>query len=127
MPACEIIYYLLIQLQRKKNYNKQLTTAQLADVVKQLPEGLDTWMGEHGTKFSGGQIRRVAIARAILHNAPIVIFDEPTEGLDQQTATNLLNAITAYFADKTQIIITHQPEFLPHMDNSITMHAGKTI
>lgn len=101
-----------------------LEIAQLLDVVKQLPEGLDTWMGEHGTRFSGGQIRRLAIARAILHNAPIVIFDEPTEGLDQQMATNLLKTLTTYFANTTLIIITHQPKFLGNTEQFLTIQDG---
>ena len=73
-----------------------------------MPEGYDTWLGEAGATLSGGQARRIAIARALLKDAPMLILDEPTEGLDPITATELLDTLDQAAAGKTVILITHR-------------------
>ena len=60
-----------------------------------LPRGLDTWVGENGMRVSGGEARRIAIARALLADAPVLMLDEPTEGLDAGTAAELYQALAA--------------------------------
>ena len=70
-----------------------LNSAQLRDFVTALPDGLGTWIGESAKLLSGGQARRVAVARAILHNAPLWVLDEPTEGLDPVTEGRMMAAL----------------------------------
>jgi len=81
--------------------------AQLWPLVSSLPEGLDTIVGETGKAVSVGEAQRIAVARAFLKEAPIYLFDEPTEGLDDRTAHALLAAIAARAEGKSLVIITH--------------------
>lgn len=85
-----------------------LSAVHLAEFVKQLPDGLDTWVGEGGRQLSGGQIQRLALARAFLHNAPIWVLDEPTEGLDPVTETKLMDTMLTIGRDRTMIVVTHR-------------------
>lgn len=101
-----------------------LAVVRLMDFVKDLPEGLDTWVGEAGRMLSGGQARRLAIARAALSKAPILAFDEPTEGLDAETAEAMMNNLLKSGKDRTIIMITHRPEAIEHMDQVVLMKAG---
>ena len=104
-----------------------LETVQLKEFVQSLPQGLDTWVGEAGTQFSGGQIRRVALARAILHDAPIWLLDEPTEGLDYRTENQLLETIMHVAKDKTVLLVTHRLAGVALMDRVIKLgeNSGK--
>ncbi len=88
---------------------RALEWAQLADWVRSLPAGLDTPLGEDGSGLSGGQARRLALARALLKDAPIWILDEPTEGLDPLTARELMRTLDEALAGKTVLAISHQP------------------
>lgn len=82
--------------------------AQVDQVIRRLPQGYDTWVGEAGASLSGGEARRIAIARALLKEAPVLVLDEPTEGLDPSTAARLLSAIDQWASGRTVILITHQ-------------------
>lgn len=93
-----------------------LKQVQLSELITSLPDGLNSLMGEFGRQFSGGQIRRIAIARAILHDAPIVVLDEPMEGLDSPTAALIWQTLTALFDQRTVIMATHQ---LQPLDSSL--------
>ncbi len=93
----------------------------LDNTIRALPKQLDTTMGEFGMCFSGGQIKRFAIARALLHNAPIMIFDEPTEGLDDTTSQQIWQALQTILENKTVIVITHQPEHIGFFDRVIQL------
>ncbi|MCG7496095.1 cysteine/glutathione ABC transporter ATP-binding protein/permease CydC [Vibrio sp. Of7-15] len=86
---------------------------------------LDTWLGDGGRQLSGGERRRVGIARALLHNAPIVLLDEPTEGLDQKTEQQVLNVLNEHTQDKTVIFITHRLVGLNAMDAICLMEQGE--
>ena len=87
-----------------------------SEFIEALPEGLDTWLGETGKGLSGGQARRIHIAQALLKNSPILILDEPTEGLDPITEQTVMAAIWQLMADKTVILITHNSRLLKAVD-----------
>ncbi len=95
--------------------------AQIHDFIVSLAEGYDTWVGEAGLKLSGGQLKRLTIARALLKDAPILILDEPGEGLDSQTETNLLNAVFEYKKETSILLITHRQTGLEAMDEVLTL------
>lgn len=105
--------------------NDALSTVQLTNDVRQWPDGLDTWVGEAGQLLSGGQARRLAIARALLSDAPIWAFDEPTEGLDTETARAMMQTLLARAKGKTVIMVTHRPEAIEQMDQVILIEAGR--
>ncbi len=104
-----------------------LEVAQLADFVRSLPRGLDSFVGEGGSKLSGGQARRVALARAVLKPAPWLILDEPTEGLDAETERAFLADLRPILAGRTVLYITHRPAGLALMDEVYALQAGKAI
>ncbi|MGA3029349.1 MAG: thiol reductant ABC exporter subunit CydC [Candidatus Limnocylindrales bacterium] len=89
-----------------------LSRAQLSGWVASLPDGLATLVGEHGARLSGGQRQRLSLARAILADAPVVVFDEPTEHLDEATATALVADILEATSGRTVVMITHRPELM---------------
>jgi ATP-binding cassette subfamily C protein CydC len=104
-----------------------LAAAQLLPFVNNLPDGLDTWVGEAGKMLSGGQIRRLAVARAFVHDAPIWILDEPTEGLDRLNEQKLMHAIIERTAGKTVVLITHRMIDIHRMDESILIDNGRIV
>jgi ATP-binding cassette subfamily C protein CydC len=81
--------------------------AGIHDDIMALPDGYDTLVGEEGLRLSGGQIRRVGIARALLRDAPVVILDEPFEGLDRTTAARLWARLARHLAERTLIVVSH--------------------
>lgn len=98
-----------------------LRTARLGDLLDRLPGGLDTPVGEHGARLSGGEVRRVAVARALLRDAPIVLLDEPTEGLDAQTERELEAALEPLVRDRTVLLITHKDVRIGRVDGVVTL------
>jgi ATP-binding cassette, subfamily C, bacterial CydC len=101
-------------------------TAQLHDFIVSLPQGYDTEIGEAGTGLSGGQARRLAIARALLLDAPILILDEPTEGLDTVTEQSLLQAIMRLMEGRSVLLITHRMSTLTELvDEVLVMEEGR--
>ena len=96
-----------------------LTRARLADSVRGLPLGLATPVGEHGSRLSGGQRRRLALARVLLTDAPILVLDEPTEHLDEQTAQALTADLLAATNDRSLVLITHRPFGLGDVDQIV--------
>ncbi len=91
----------------------------LADHVKSLPKGLDTWTGELGKHLSGGQQKRLAVARAFLQYRPILILDEPTEGLDKETERVVFENLYNLMQEKTVILITHNVKLLEKFDRVV--------
>ncbi len=89
---------------------------QLDDFIKNLPDGFDTWIGEHGLRLSGGERQRLAIARGLLKDAPIYIFDEPTANVDGETAKRLLDAILQLKKAKTVILISHEMRLIQQLE-----------
>lgn len=102
-----------------------LAAVGLRDFVSSLPEGLDTWIGESGKRISGGQARRLAVARAFLRDAPIWILDEPTEGLDRISADALTDEVLNHTRCKTVLWITHRPAEASRMDRIVLLDAGR--
>jgi ABC-type transport system involved in cytochrome bd biosynthesis fused ATPase/permease subunit len=92
---------------------RALAGAQLLGWVEGLPEGLHTLVGEHGRRLSGGQRQRLALARVLLADRRIVVFDEPTEHLDDRVAADLARDILAETTGKTVLVLTHRPELFP--------------
>lgn len=104
-----------------------LKRAQLADFVAGLPDQLDTWAGEGGTRLSGGEARRLVLARALLKDAPIWVLDEPTEGLDNHTRQQFNRTLFAILQGKTTILITHTTEVLEWVERVCFMEAGRIV
>jgi len=102
-------------------------SAGVTEFSAQLPEGLLTQIGERGYGLSGGQVQRIALARAFLKNADIVLLDEPTANLDAANKTLLLDVIDRLFADKTLIIASHDPEVISRMDRRIALQQGRIV
>jgi ABC-type transport system involved in cytochrome bd biosynthesis fused ATPase/permease subunit len=100
---------------------RALADAQLGEFLDALPDGLDTTVGETGRELSTGEARRVALARALLKEAPFVLLDEPTEALDGATADRLLASVNARLAGKTLIVITHRARDLAVVDTVVRM------
>jgi ATP-binding cassette, subfamily C, bacterial CydC len=101
-----------------------IQAAGLENFIGYLPEGLDTWTGESGVKVSGGEARRIALARLYLKNAPVLILDEPTEGLDSDTERDIFNALANFAKDKTVVMVTHREAGLGLVDVVYGMERG---
>lgn len=95
--------------------------------VKDLPQGLDTPVGERGALLSGGQKQRIAIARAFLKNAPLVILDEATSALDNKSEAEVQKAIDNLMADRTVIVIAHRLSTVRHADKIVVINYGKIV
>ncbi|QGU33065.1 thiol reductant ABC exporter subunit CydC [Thermochromatium tepidum] len=101
--------------------------AQIHDFIAGLPEGYDTWVGETGVRLSGGQGRRIAVARALLKDAPILLLDEPTEGLDADTERELMRALDTLMVGRTVLLITHRPAGLDWVDQVLVLDQGREL
>ncbi|MEO0770974.1 MAG: ATP-binding cassette domain-containing protein, partial [Cyanobacteria bacterium J06649_4] len=98
--------------------------AQLEDLVEQLPEGLETMVGERGMRISGGQRQRVGIARAIYYGREILVLDEATSALDSETEKLVSDAIDSLAGDKTLIIIAHRMSTIENCDRVYRLENG---
>ena len=103
--------------------------AQLGDYVASLPRGLRTWVGEDGLRVSGGEARRIAIARALLADPPILVLDEPTEGLDARTAAELYEALAVRNErGRSVLLIARRPGGLAKLvDEVAVMQQGRVV
>ncbi len=101
--------------------------AQLTEVIKQLPQGLETVIGDNGNQLSGGQRQRLAIARAIIKDAPILILDEATSALDNESERAVQEALVALMRGKTTIVIAHRLSTIRNANRIVVMDRGKII
>ncbi len=99
--------------------------AHAAEFIERLPDGYDTVVGERGVKLSGGQKQRLVIARAVLKNAPIMIFDEATSALDSESEQIIQRALPEIIGKRTAVIIAHRLSTVAGLDRIIVMHAGR--
>jgi ATP-binding cassette subfamily C protein CydC len=104
-----------------------LDRAGLGTFLAALPDGLDTWLGEAGVAVSGGEARRIALARVLLKDAPILLLDEPTEGLDAETERAVLAALAPAMQGRTVVTISHRPAPLAAMDRVVRLEAGRIV
>ncbi len=104
-----------------------LEQAQIADLVRGLPDGLECWLGESATRVSGGQARRLALARALLSEAPILILDEPCAGLDADTERQFLLTLNEVAAGRSVILITHRLMGVERLDRIWRLQDGRAV
>ncbi len=103
------------------------TAGGVTEFSEQLSEGLLTQVGERGYGLSGGQVQRIALARAFLKNAGIIVLDEPTANLDATNKMRLLAIIDSLFKDKTLIIASHDPDVINRMERKIVLQQGRLL
>ncbi|MEN6485358.1 MAG: ABC transporter ATP-binding protein [Syntrophobacteraceae bacterium] len=101
--------------------------AQAEEFIRELPDGYDSQVGESGAGLSGGQKRRLAIARAFLRNAPIVLLDEPTAGLDAASEQKVTEAVNRLGRGKTTVIVTHQLSTVTDADLIVVLSGGRIV
>ena len=104
-----------------------IESAHLQDMIAELPQGLDTMLGERGLTLSGGQRQRVAIARAMLRNAPIVILDEATSALDNESEAIVQKAMDNLMKDRTVFIIAHRLSTIKNADRIAVINEGELV
>ncbi len=109
------------------DYWAALDRAGIADIVRGFPDGLDSWIGEGGLQVSGGQGRRLALARALLSQAPVLILDEPATGLDAATERAFLVTLNDVAAGRTIILITHRLLGVERLDRIFRLSAGCAV
>jgi len=104
-----------------------LDAARIGEAVRALPDGLDTWVGEGGARFSGGQGRRLALARTLLSPAPVLILDEPCAGLDAETERAFLATLNEVAEGRTVILIAHRLIGVEKLDRIYRLSGGKAV
>ncbi len=104
---------------------KAIRSAQLEQFVNELPQGVDTVVGERGIRLSGGQRQRIGIARALYHDPAVLVLDEATSSLDMETERDVMEAVRALHGDKTIFIVAHRFSTVEHCDYLYRLDRGK--
>ena len=105
-------------------YEAALVAAQLTEWVAGLPEGLQTPVGDDGVALSGGERRRVAVARALIAGGPVLVLDEPTSGLGNQVGEQLVDDVLAVAGARSVLLITHRAAEADLCDSTVTLEQG---
>mmetsp|Transcript_6085 Transcript_6085/g.13080 ORF Transcript_6085/g.13080 Transcript_6085/m.13080 type:complete len:230 (-) Transcript_6085:406-1095(-) len=101
--------------------------AQILEFIKSLPEGWETKVGERGLKLSGGEKQRVAIARCLLKDPPVVLLDEATSALDTKTELSVQEALAGLRRDRTTLVIAHRLSTIRRADQIVVLHLGRVV
>jgi ATP-binding cassette, subfamily B, bacterial MsbA len=104
-----------------------LEAANLSALIKELPEGIDSLVGDNGNRLSGGQRQRLAIARAIYKDAPILILDEATSALDSESERQVQEALDTLMANRTTLVIAHRLSTIEHADRIVVLEHGEIL
>ena len=104
-----------------------LERARISSFIERLPDGLDTYVGEHGSRLSGGERRRLAVARALLKDAPLLVLDEPTANLDTVTELEVLASVWEAARDRAALLLTHRLVGMEEMHEILVMDAGRIV
>lgn len=124
--AANIAYGVLDKVGREQIV-EAARAANALDFIEALPEGFDTEIGENGTRLSGGQRQRLAIARALLKNAPLLILDEATSALDTESERLVQAALDNLMKNRTTLVIAHRLSTIEQADRIVVMHQGEVI
>jgi len=111
----------------EKVLKKALKDSHCAEFIKNLPDGLNTKVGERGVKLSGGQRQRIGIARALLKASPIILLDEATSALDSKSENFIQDSIKKLSSNHTMLCIAHRLSTLSFMDRIIVLEKGKVV
>lgn len=101
--------------------------ARIHEVIAALPQGYETRVGEHGVQLSGGERQRLAVARAILKDAPILVLDEATANLDIETERDVLAALGPFMTGRTTLVVTHRAAVAAAMDRTVRLEGGRIV
>ena len=104
-----------------------LEAANLSAMIRELPDGIDSLVGDNGNRLSGGQRQRLAIARAIYKNAPILILDEATSALDSESERQVQDALERLMAGRTTLVIAHRLSTIEHADRIVVLEHGRIV
>ena len=102
-------------------------SARVLDFSMYLPAGLETRVGEQGAGISRGQAQRVALARAFLKNAPMLLLDEPTAGLDAENESLIMEALSEFSRGRTVLTLTHRLTNIKHADRILVLENGRIV
>ena len=111
----------------RSKVQQALEAANLGDLVKDLPQGIDAEIGDNGNRLSGGQRQRLAIARAIYKNAPILILDEATSALDSESERQVQDALDRLMQGRTTLVIAHRLSTIEHADRIVVLDHGQVV
>ncbi|EEI61529.1 ABC transporter, ATP-binding protein [Enterococcus faecium TX1330] len=111
----------------KERLNEVIEAAQLSSLIDQLPDGLDTLVGEHGNKLSGGQKQRISIARALIRQPKIILLDEATSALDNQSEKKIQQALNYLTETPTTFIVAHRLSTIKEADKIVVIDEGKIV
>ena len=106
---------------------RAVRAAQLEEFIRSLPQGLDTAVGERGVRLSGGQLQRIAIARALYHDPSVLVLDEATSSLDLDSESGVMDAVRALHHDKTVIIVAHRMSTVADCDRLFKLESGRLV